>query len=187
MAKACARILWTPTRLELFLTFWYFLLLFCLATLAEWNVAVYGTKDSPDSRAAISLAPTAAPPTLLPTVAVQPPTPRVLEKEVSTRLQPPSTSAATVSAAGDWLDKSTIHQNNLEQQNNARASSLPNGGHLPEPVTVLSSSSSSGGARVGCRPGHWDSASAVCLSTCLALVTLLVSDDRLIPWTRLFR
>ncbi|XP_046438550.1 furin-like protease 1 isoform X2 [Daphnia pulex] len=131
-----------------------------LATLAEWNVAVYGTKDSPDSRAAISIAPTAAPPTLLPTVAVQPPTPRVLEKEVSTRLQPPSTSAATVSAAGDWLDKSTIHQNNLEQ-NNARASSLPNGGHLPEPVTVLSSSS--GGARVGCRPGHWDSASAVCL------------------------
>lgn len=155
----------------------------CLATLAEWNVAVYGTKDSPDSRAAISLAPTAAPPTLPPTT-VQPPTPRVLEKEVTTRLQPPSTSAATVSAAGDWLDKSTIHQNNLEQ-NNARASSLPNGGHLPEPVTVLSSSS--GGARVGCRPGHWDSASAVCLSTCLALVTLLVSDDRLIPWTRLFR
>lgn len=146
-------------------------------------MAVYGTKDSPDSnsRAAISLAPTVAP--TLPST-VQPPTPRVMEKEL-TRLQQPSTSAATVSASGDWLDKSTVHQNNLEQ--NARASSLPNGGHLLEPVTVLSSSS--GGARAGCRPGHWDSASAVCLSTCLALVitSLLVSDDRLIPWTRLFR
>nr|CAH0111545.1 unnamed protein product [Daphnia galeata] len=128
-----------------------------LATLAEWNVAVYGTKDSPDSnnRASISLAPTVAP--TMPTTVLPPTPPKVVE---TTKFQQTSTSSAT--AAGDWLDKSTIHQNNLEQ--NARASFLPSGGQLLEPVPVLSSSSSSsGGARVGCRPGHWDSASAVCL------------------------
>lgn len=175
------------TRLCLVIVFNICFVLFFIfestATLAEWNVAVYGTKDSPDSnnRASISLAPTVAP--TMPTTVLPPTPPKVVE---TTKFQQTSTSSAT--AAGDWLDKSTIHQNNLEQ--NARASFLPSGGQLLEPVPVLSSSSSSsGGARVGCRPGHWDSASAVCLSTCLALVitSLLVSDDRLIPWNRSFR
>ncbi|KAK4016765.1 hypothetical protein OUZ56_031732 [Daphnia magna] len=144
------------------------------ATLTEWNVAVYGTKDSPESklRAAISLPSS----TVAPTTTVQP-TPKTSEEAIRQH-QPPST------AGGEWLDKTTIHQNNLEQ--NARASFLPNDGQPLEPVPVLSSS---GGAGVRCRPGHWDSASAVCLSTCLALViALLVSDDRyLISTSRLFR
>lgn len=134
--------------------------------MAEWNVAVYGTKDSPESklRAAISLPSTVAPSTTMQ------PTPN--SSEEATR-QPFS------AAGGEWLDKTTIHQNNLEQ--NARASFLPNGGQLLEPVAVLSSSA-------GCRPGHWDSASAVCLSTCLVLViALLFSHDRLISTTCLFR
>lgn len=145
-----------------------------VATLTEWNVAVYGTKDSPESklRAAISLPSS----TVAPTTTVQP-TPKTSEEAIRQH-QPPST------AGGEWLDKTTIHQNNLEQ--NARASFLPNDGQPLEPVPVLSSS---GGAGVRCRPGHWDSASAVCLSTCLALViALLVSDDRyLISTSRLFR
>ncbi|KZS04479.1 Amontillado [Daphnia magna] len=118
------------------------------ATLTEWNVAVYGTKDSPESklRAAISLPSS----TVAPTTTVQP-TPKTSEEAIRQH-QPPST------AGGEWLDKTTIHQNNLEQ--NARASFLPNDGQPLEPVPVLSSS---GGAGVRCRPGHWDSASAVCL------------------------
>ncbi|KAI9557493.1 hypothetical protein GHT06_017321 [Daphnia sinensis] len=117
------------------------------ATLTEWNVAVYGTKDSPESklRAAIALPSTAAP-----TTTVQP-TPKTSEEAI--RQQQPSSTAG-----GEWLDKTTIHQNNLEQ--NARASFLPNDVQPLEPVPVVSSS---GGAGVRCRPGHWDSASAVCL------------------------
>ena len=100
----------------------------------------------------------------------------MVEDPQQTPVQPP--------LPGDWLDsKTTAHQNNLEQSS---STFLPNGGHLLEPVPVLSSSSSSGGAGIRCRPGHWDSAAAVCLSTCLALViaSLLVSDDHLMPWTR---
>jgi hypothetical protein len=37
---------------------------------------------------------------------------------------------------------------------------------MDQPVVMSSSSSSS----VRCRPGHWDSAAAVCLSTCLLLL-----------------
>ncbi|XP_057366840.1 furin-like protease 1 isoform X2 [Daphnia carinata] len=118
-----------------------------LATLAEWNVAVYGTKDSPESklRAAISL-----PSTVAPTTTVQP-TPKTSEEAIRQQ-QAPSTTG------GEWLDKTAIHQNNLEQ--NARASFLPNDVQPLEPVPVLSSS---GGAGIRCRPGHWDSAAAVCL------------------------
>ena len=131
------------------------------ATLAEWNVAIYGTKDSPESknRAAISPPPSAAPSTTAAATAasVQP---KVMETPLPVK-----------PVSNGWLDntKAPLHHNNLEQQD--RTSFLPN----LEPVPVLSSSGSSGGGAAGCRPGHWDSAAAVCLSTCLALVIASLS------------
>lgn len=140
-------------------------------------MAVYGTKDSPESknRAAISSPET----TVAPTTLAQP-QPKIMVEEAA---QPQSAQPAS---SGDWSDerKATVHQNNLDQDGTAF---LPNGGQLLEPVPVLSSSSSSSGSSnngAGCRPGQWDSTAAVCLSTCLVLViaSLLVSDDHLVRW-----
>ena len=166
------------------LSFLFFILIsLCLiaetATLAEWNVAVYGTKDSPESknRAAVPPPSTAAPGTT--TLVQSQPKMMVDQTAMPQSVQP---------ASADWSSgdrKATIHQNNVVDQD--RTPFLPNGGQLLEPVPVLSSSSSNGGA--GCRPDHWNSAAAICLSTCLVLViaTLLVSDDHLVRWTRLSR
>jgi hypothetical protein len=154
----------------------YFVLFPChnVATLSEWNVVIYGTKENPDAknRAAAPALPSgigivsnnlsagsaasSAPATTSSSAKLQP----NLDKELS-RL-----NDADRLEGGFINRKPSLHQN-LEEN---RASVFTN----PEsPVPVLSGASSSAASR--CLPTHWDPTAAICLST--SLVSLLLHSD----------
>lgn len=147
-----------------------------LATLAEWNVVVYGTKEAPEAknRAAVSLPPSQSIPAVTtPSLAI----PAVMQPQPKMMVEQQPAEDRQWSDVGGGSDrKSSQHQNNVEQNRGASPFPPPPPPSSPQqqqppaavdqPVVMSSSSSSS----VRCRPGHWDSAAAVCLSTCLLLV-----------------
>ena len=144
------------------------------ATLSEWNVVIYGTKENPDAknRAAAPALPSGI---------------GIVSNNLSSASAASSAPATTSSSAklqpnvdkdlsrlndadrleGGFINrKPSLHQN-LEEN---RASVFTN----PEsPVPVLSSASSSAASR--CLPTHWDPTAAICLST--SLVSLLLHSD----------
>lgn len=133
------------------------------ATLSDWNVIVYGTKETPgpkkpDSTTTTTKAPvTTAAPVLQPEV-----TDAVPERTV----QPLATVASNRIDAADE-----------ERERGASVAAVlgPHNVPLADPIRVASGVSS---GAVHCRPGHWDAAAAACLSTSIAIVIvhLLVSD-----------
>ena len=176
-----------------FIIYFSFLSLYT-ATLAEWNVVVYGTKEAPEAnknRAAVSLPPP-PPPTLesaQTAVTLPPPTltiPAVMQPQPKMMVepQPPAEDRQWSDVGGGSDRKSSQHTNNVEQKRGASPFPPPppqqqqpavvTVAAVDQPVVMSSSSSSS----VRCRPGHWDSAAAVCLSTCLLIFHLLIFRDQ---------
>lgn len=124
--------------------------------MAEWNVVVYGTKELPESKnRAVSIATSTTTSTPLPTTVAMSSTTVTVRSEPTPLEQQP-----------EWLDngvdhsKSSVHQNNVEQNRGAS-----------DPVLPVLSSVAASAASAHCSPSHWDSAASVCLSTCLLIAT----------------
>lgn len=144
---------------------------------------VYGTKELPDAKnRAVASAPspptTTSPPaqtstetTVAATVTQQQPQPKMM-------MEPLEQTPSFVARPADWLDgggvdrKSSLHQNNVDQ-NRGASNFLPSSAASDPvlPVVSSSSSSSNGGVSAHCPPSHWDSAASICLSTCLLLAS----------------
>ena len=132
-----------------------------VATLSEWNVVIYGTKDAPDAKNRAATVQKQQ----------QQPTPTVVvahaedEKHLPKSIQ---TGADQQDAAAVTTAKPSVHMSDEENRTPVFSS--------PESVPVVSS------AATRCLPGQWDSTAAVCLSTCL--VSLLVASSNLVTLIR---
>ena len=138
-------------------------------------MVIYGTKDSPDEKnraaasAAAAAAAAAATTTTTTTVA-------------SAALQPqqqqlPKMAVKEVDAMQSNLQLDS-GMNGKQPNENRQTSLVFSSSGAGQPIPVVSS----GAAARHCRPGHWDSTGAVCLSTCSVplLVVLMTSSMSLI-------
>jgi len=124
-----------------------------LATLSEWNVVIYGTKDSPDGKSAETATDSAA----------------IQQEQQQEQQQEEPQSTKKSSELALEVEPSNMKASAEEDGALNRHNSEENR-RVSQPIAVVNSAA----AAAGCRPGHWDSTAAVCLSTCSVPFIVLV-------------